>query len=144
MESKFIIMLSDVSNIFMNWSVTHTIFQLAFCTRSSFSEYAQKFSKEDRFKGVEKSRDREGLFNEFILEVRRREKDVKQQKKETVSSCIAITIFICFRQVRGIKHQSELINQFGCTDESNTPKQPEYWSISYLCVMSRTLISDFK
>lgn len=30
-------------------------------------------------------RDREGLFNEFILEVRRREKDEKVQKKETVS-----------------------------------------------------------
>lgn len=31
-------------------------------------------------------RDRESLFNEFILEVRRREKDEKQQKKETVST----------------------------------------------------------
>lgn len=30
-------------------------------------------------------RDREGLFNEYILEVRRREKDEKIQKKETVS-----------------------------------------------------------
>lgn len=30
-------------------------------------------------------RDREGLFNEFILEVRRREKDEKMLKKETVS-----------------------------------------------------------
>lgn len=30
-------------------------------------------------------RDRESLFNEFILEVRRREKDEKIQKKETVS-----------------------------------------------------------
>lgn len=30
-------------------------------------------------------RDREGLFNEYILEVRRREKDEKVQKKETVS-----------------------------------------------------------
>lgn len=30
-------------------------------------------------------RDRESLFNEYILEVRRREKDEKVQKKETVS-----------------------------------------------------------
>lgn len=30
-------------------------------------------------------RDRESLFNEYILEVRRREKDEKIQKKETVS-----------------------------------------------------------
>lgn len=31
-------------------------------------------------------RDRESLFNEYILEVRRREKDEKVQKKETVSA----------------------------------------------------------
>lgn len=30
-------------------------------------------------------RERESLFNEFIVEVRRREKDEKQQKKEQVS-----------------------------------------------------------
>lgn len=30
-------------------------------------------------------RDRDSLFNEFILEVRRREKDEKIQKKEMVS-----------------------------------------------------------
>lgn len=53
--------------------------------RSSFSDFAQKFGKDDRFKGIEKMRDRESLFNEFILEVRRREKDEKIQKKETVS-----------------------------------------------------------
>lgn len=31
-------------------------------------------------------RDRESLFNEYLLEVRRREKDEKVQKKETVSA----------------------------------------------------------
>lgn len=53
--------------------------------RSSFSDFAQKFSKDERFKGIEKMRDRESLFNEYILEVRRREKDEKIQKKEMVS-----------------------------------------------------------
>lgn len=58
--------------------------------RSSFSDFAQKHSKDDRFKGIEKTRDRESLFNEFILEVRRREKDEKLQKKETVSMKIKV------------------------------------------------------
>lgn len=53
--------------------------------RSSFSDFAQKFGKDEKFKGIEKMRDRESLFNEYILEVRRREKDEKIQKKETVS-----------------------------------------------------------
>lgn len=62
--------------------------------RYSFADFVQKFSKDDRFKGVEKSRDREGLFNEFILEVRRREKDMKQQKKDTVSLSTEVDIKI--------------------------------------------------
>lgn len=47
-------------------------------------------------------RDRESLFNEYILEVRRREKDEKIQKKETVSMSInlkliyAMNIYIFF------------------------------------------------
>lgn len=53
--------------------------------RSSFSDFAQKYGKDDRFKGIEKMRDRESLFNEYILDVRRREKDEKVQKKESVS-----------------------------------------------------------
>lgn len=56
-----------------------------FVDRSSFSDFAQKHGKDERFKGIEKMRDRESLFNEFILEVRRREKDEKIQKKESVS-----------------------------------------------------------
>lgn len=59
-------------------------------SRSSFSDFVQKHNKDERFKGIEKSRDRESLFNEFILEVRRREKDEKMQKKETVSVNIEI------------------------------------------------------
>lgn len=53
--------------------------------RSSFSDFAQKYGRDERFKGIEKMRERESLFNEFIVEVRRREKDEKQQKKEQVS-----------------------------------------------------------
>lgn len=37
-------------------------------------------------------RDRESLFNEYILEVRRREKDEKIQKKETVSMSIRLKL----------------------------------------------------
>lgn len=59
--------------------------QLCFADRSSFSDFAQKNGRDDRFKGIEKMRERESLFNEFIVEVRRREKDEKQHKKEQVS-----------------------------------------------------------
>lgn len=53
--------------------------------RSSFSDFAQRFAKDERFKGVEKMREREGLFNEYLIDVRKREKDEKIQRREQVS-----------------------------------------------------------
>uniref|UniRef100_A0A182NNB3 Transcription elongation regulator 1 n=1 Tax=Anopheles dirus TaxID=7168 RepID=A0A182NNB3_9DIPT len=50
--------------------------------KSSFSEFAQKYGKDERFKVIEKIRERESLFNEYIVEVRKREKEEKQNRKE--------------------------------------------------------------
>ncbi|XP_059608869.1 transcription elongation regulator 1 [Phlebotomus argentipes] len=52
--------------------------------KSSFSDFVQRFSKDDRFKAIEKVREREGLFNEFIVDLRKREKEDKIHKKEQV------------------------------------------------------------
>ncbi|KYB29457.1 transcription elongation regulator 1 isoform X1 [Tribolium castaneum] len=52
--------------------------------KSSFSDFAQKFAKDERFKGVEKMRERESLFNEYLIEVRKREKEEKNQRREQV------------------------------------------------------------
>ncbi|XP_050311211.1 transcription elongation regulator 1 [Anthonomus grandis grandis] len=52
--------------------------------KSSFSDFAQKYAKDERFKGVDKMRERESLFNEFLIEVRRKEKEEKFQKREAV------------------------------------------------------------
>lgn len=67
------------------YELKKVMFLVSFRFRSSFSDFAQKHGKDERFKGIEKTRDRESLFNEYLLEVRRREKDEKLQKKETVS-----------------------------------------------------------
>lgn len=53
--------------------------------RSSFSDFAQKYAKDERFKGVEKMRERESLFNEYLIEVRKKEKEEKIQRRESVS-----------------------------------------------------------
>lgn len=53
--------------------------------RSSFSDFAQKYARDERFKGVDKMRERESLFNEYLIEVRRKEKEEKFQKREAVS-----------------------------------------------------------
>lgn len=62
--------------------------------RSSFSDFAAKYGKEERFKGMEKMRERENLFNEYILEVRKREKEEKTMKKEQVYTPLYIFHFI--------------------------------------------------
>lgn len=55
-----------------------------FFYRSSFSDFAQKHGRDERFKNVEKMRERESLFNEYLLEVRKREKEEKTAKREQV------------------------------------------------------------
>ncbi|KAK6639719.1 hypothetical protein RUM43_007994 [Polyplax serrata] len=52
--------------------------------KSSFSDFAAKWGKEERFRNIEKMRERESLFNEYILEVRKREKEEKVLRREQV------------------------------------------------------------
>ena len=54
--------------------------------RSSFSDFASKYGKDDRFKGIEKMRERESLFTDFVSDVRRREKEEKSSQREKVGN----------------------------------------------------------
>ena len=53
--------------------------------RSSFSEFSSRVARDDRYKAIEKMRERENLFSDFLDELRRKEKDEKHQRKEQVS-----------------------------------------------------------
>ncbi|XP_044756362.1 transcription elongation regulator 1-like isoform X2 [Coccinella septempunctata] len=70
--------------------------------KSSFSDFAQKYAKEERFKGVEKMRERESLFNEYLIEVRKREKEEKNQKREQVKK----DFFVLLREHSDIDRHS--------------------------------------
>lgn len=50
--------------------------------RSSFSSFASKFGKDERFKIVDKMRDREDIFNDYVGELHKKEKEEKREKKE--------------------------------------------------------------
>ncbi len=43
--------------------------------RSTFNEFSSRHSKDERFRVVEKIRDREAWFHEYIQELKTREKD---------------------------------------------------------------------
>ena len=50
--------------------------------KSSFSEFAAKYAKDDRFKGIEKMREREAYFSDFCSDLRRKEKEEKSLQRE--------------------------------------------------------------
>ncbi|EGT55782.1 CBN-TCER-1 protein [Caenorhabditis brenneri] len=54
--------------------------------RSSFSSFTSKFGKDSRFKAVERSRDREDAFNDFVGELHKKEKEEKRAKKEKLKA----------------------------------------------------------
>lgn len=58
---------------------------LLYLYRTSYSEFSSKNSKDERYKNIEKSREREGLFNEYMIELRKQEKEEKALRREQVS-----------------------------------------------------------
>merc|ERR1719361_2431508 len=51
-------------------------------SKSGFSDFANKYGKDERFKGVEKMRERESLFNEYIGDLRKKEKEDRIAKEK--------------------------------------------------------------
>ena len=57
------------------------------CTLTStttFSEFSAKYGKEEKFKAVEKSREKESLFNDHLIDLRRREKEERAAKRDQI------------------------------------------------------------
>ncbi|XP_072002240.1 transcription elongation regulator 1 isoform X1 [Engystomops pustulosus] len=52
--------------------------------RTTFSEFAAKHAKDLRFKAIEKMKDRETLFNEYMIAARKKEKEDSKNKGEKV------------------------------------------------------------
>ncbi|XP_067928748.1 transcription elongation regulator 1-like isoform X2 [Watersipora subatra] len=53
-------------------------------SKSSFSDVASKFAKDERFKAIEKMRERESIFNEYLSDLRKKEKEERILQKEKV------------------------------------------------------------
>lgn len=53
--------------------------------RTTFSEFAVKHGRDPRFKTIEKMKDREAIFVEFITALRKREKEDSKSRGEKVS-----------------------------------------------------------
>lgn len=49
-----------------------------------FGDFQSKYKKDDRFQAIEKLRERETLFYEFVEGLRKKEKEEKHREKEKV------------------------------------------------------------
>lgn len=52
--------------------------------RTTFSEFAAKHVKDPRFKAIEKMKDREAMFTEFMTAWRKKDKEDSKNKVEKV------------------------------------------------------------
>ena len=52
--------------------------------KTSWSEFSREVSKDERFKAIDKSRDRETLFNEYQSEMRKRDREEKEEKRKVL------------------------------------------------------------
>lgn len=68
---------------------THVFFSVPSLKRTTFSEFAQKHGRDQRFKGIDKMREREALFNEFMLQVRKQAKQDTMAKSEKVRDLVS-------------------------------------------------------
>merc|ERR1712228_174273 len=50
--------------------------------KTSWSEFSREVAKDERFKAIDKSRDRESLFNEYQSEIRKKDRDEKEERRK--------------------------------------------------------------
>ncbi|XP_023231078.1 transcription elongation regulator 1-like isoform X3 [Centruroides sculpturatus] len=53
-------------------------------SKSIFSDFAQKYGKDERFKNIEKMRERESLFSDYLQELRKKEREERSSHREKV------------------------------------------------------------
>ena len=66
--------------------------------RMTFSEFARLHGKDERFKAIEKKREREAIFSEYVTDLKKssREREIDRQHKESARSrtdkCVLYTL----------------------------------------------------
>ncbi|XP_070540573.1 transcription elongation regulator 1-like [Ptychodera flava] len=103
--------------------------------RSTFSEFATKFGKDPRFKAIDKMREREGMFNEFMLQVRKKEKEEGRSRQEKtkadffalLADCKAIEKHSKWSHIKKTDISSD--SRYKAVDDK---KVREQWFLEYL------------
>lgn len=70
--------------------------------KSSWSEFSREQAKDERFKAIEKSRDREAHFNDYVSELKKKEKEEKDEKRKAAKKGFKELL----KETEGIDHHS--------------------------------------
>ena len=63
--------------------------------RTTFTEFSTKHAKDPRFRGIDKLKEKEGLFNEFMIEFRKAQREKSKLKEEKVRVLVSIRVHTC-------------------------------------------------
>lgn len=76
-------------------------------SRTTFSEFAAKHARDARFKAIEKMKDRESIFSEFMTSLKKKEKENSKNRGEKVSMISLIVLISTIDDRRGTKSRDE-------------------------------------
>merc|ERR1711978_305030 len=102
--------------------------------KSSWSEFSREQAKDERFKAIEKSRDREAHFNDYVSEGEKKDKEEKDEKRKAAKKGFKELL----KETEGIDHHShwsdfkKLISEdprYVAVDKSN---DREDWFLDYV------------
>merc|ERR1712045_348770 len=103
-------------------------------SKSSWSEFSREQAKDERFKAIEKSRDREAHFNDYVSDLKKKEKDEKDEKRKAAKKGFKELL----KETEGIDHHShwsdfkKMISEdprYVAVDKSN---DREDWFLDYV------------
>merc|ERR1711872_126817 len=101
---------------------------------SSWSEFSREQAKDERFKAIEKSRDREAHFNDYVSELKKKDKEEKDEKRKAAKKGFKELL----KETEGIDHHShwsdfkKMISEdprYVAVDKSN---DREDWFLDYV------------
>lgn len=78
----------EILNLFLQTNCASILIFLVFelhGIRMNFSDFAAKNAKDERYRSIEKMRDREALFNEYMTDFRKNERERLKIRDEKVS-----------------------------------------------------------
>ncbi|KHN82103.1 Transcription elongation regulator 1 [Toxocara canis] len=80
--------------------------------RSSFSSFASKWGKDSRFKGVEKMREKEDIFNEYVQELYKKEKEERSFSSSFSSFASKWGKDSRFKGVEKMREKEDIFNEY--------------------------------